>query len=82
MEKTQQHTPEEIKQYNKSFIKFMKPSEEIDDGEKETGINCHTTCIRQKLTVSRYVHETKANADITSKPVLDFVTEKGSNYEW
>ena len=30
MNKKQRHTPEKVKRYNKSFIEFMKPSEEID----------------------------------------------------
>ena len=37
MKKTQQHTPEEIKRYNKAFIKFMKPDEK-PDGEKSKAI--------------------------------------------
>ena len=36
MKKTQ-HTPEEVKRYNKSFIEFMKPDEK-PDGEKSKEI--------------------------------------------
>ena len=34
MNKKQRHTPEQIKQYSKSFIEFMKAPKEKPDGEE------------------------------------------------
>ena len=52
MKKTQ-HTPEEIKQYNKSFINFMKSSEEETGGE-ETVNELKKSTVVDKTEVRTY----------------------------
>ncbi|MCK5666596.1 MAG: hypothetical protein KAI17_24060 [Thiotrichaceae bacterium] len=75
MKKTQKHTPEEVKRFNKSFIEFMKPlNEKTGDEEGNFRMPIKPLLTLAGLKKSAPDNELEAST-IVDKPEVKLCTE-------